>query len=168
VAPGTQGLAQVAKAFGPGILTPDGALDRAKLGAMVFADPAKRKELESILHPLVKSLAKSKIDALPENSIAIYNVPLLVEASVDLPFDFVVTVETPAKEQIQRLIKFRGMTEIEATNRVNSQASPAQRANAADVILNSNQDLPLLLKDADSLWLRIQREAFEKHSALDN
>jgi len=168
VAPGTQGLAQVAKAFGPGILTLDGALDRAKLGAMVFADPAKRKELEGILHPLVKSLAKSKIDALPENSIAIYNVPLLVEASVDLPFDFVVTVETPAKEQIQRLMKFRGMTEIEATNRVNSQASPAQRANAADVILNSNQDLPLLLKDADSLWLRIQREAFEKHSALDN
>jgi len=168
VAPGTQGLAQVAKAFGPGILTLDGALDRAKLGAMVFADPAKRKELEGILHPLVKSLAKSKIDALPENSIAIYNVPLLVEASVDLPFDFVVTVETPAKEQIQRLMKFRGMTEIEATNRVNSQASPAQRANAADVILNSNQDLHLLLKDADSLWLRIQREAFEKHSALDN
>jgi len=168
VAPGTQGLAQVAKTFGPGILTPDGALDRAKLGAMVFADPAKRKELEGILHPLVKSLAKTKIAALPENSIAIYNVPLLVEASVDLPFDFVVTVETPAKEQIQRLMKFRGMSELEATNRVNSQASPAQRANAADVILNSNQDLPLLLKDADSLWLRIQREAFEKHSALDN
>ena len=77
----------------------------------------------------------------------------------------VVTVEAPAKEQIARLIKHRGMAELEAAKRVASQANPAQRANAADVILNSNQDLNLLLKDADSLWLRIQREAFEKLSA---
>jgi dephospho-CoA kinase len=105
------------------------------------------------------------VAALPSNTIAIYNVPLLVEASVDLPFDMVVTVETPAKEQIHRLKKHRGMSLEEAQKRVASQASPAQRANAADVILNSNQDLNYLLKDADSLWLRIQREAFEKLSA---
>jgi dephospho-CoA kinase len=113
----------------------------------------------------VKAKAQQMVAALPENSIAIYNVPLLVEASVDLPFDIVVTVETSAKEQIERLKKHRGMNADEAQKRVAAQVSPAQRANLADVILNSNQELNLLLKDADSLWLRIQREAFEKLSA---
>ena len=162
---GSQGAAEIREAFGAEVFLEDGNLDRARLGAIVFADPEKRKALEAIIHPLVKARAQELVAALPENSIAIYNVPLLVEASVDLPFDIVVTVEAPAKEQIERLKKHRGMPEAEAAKRVESQASPAQRANAADVILNSNQDLNLLLKDADSLWLRIQREAFEKHSA---
>ena len=165
VVPGTIGAAQILETFGPEVFNEDGALNRAKLGSIVFADPQKRESLEQIVHPLVKARAQELVAALPENTIAIYNVPLLVEASVDLPFDMVVTVEAPAKEQIARLTKHRGMTEPEAKKRIASQANPAQRANAADVILNSNQDLNLLLKDADSLWLRIQREAFEKLSA---
>jgi dephospho-CoA kinase len=165
VEPGSTGSARILEAFGPEVFQTNGSLDRAKLGAIVFAEPELRKTLESIVHPLVKAKAQELVAALPENTIAIYNVPLLVEASVDLPFDMVVTVEAPAKEQIDRLKKHRGMSEAEAQKRVGSQASPAQRANAADVILNSNQDLNLLLKDADSLWLRIQREAFEKLSA---
>lgn len=162
---GTIGAERILEHFGPEVFQVDGSLDRSKLGEIVFADPAQRKALEAIVHPLVKARAQELVAKLPENTIAIYNVPLLVEASVDLPFDMVVTVEAPAKEQIERLKRFRGMSEVEATKRVASQASPAQRANAADVILNSNQDLGLLLKDADSLWLRIQREAFEKLSA---
>ncbi len=165
VAPNTPGAAEIRTTFGDEIFLAGGSLDRPKLGAVVFADAEKRKILESIVHPLVKARAKEIVAELPENTIAIYNVPLLVEASVDLPFDMVVTVEAPTKEQIHRLKTFRGMDEAEAAKRVASQASPAQRANAADVILNSNQDLALLMKDADSLWLRIQREAFEKLSA---
>lgn len=165
VAPGTDGAQRIREEFGDQVFLADGSIDRPKLGSLVFGDAEKRKQLEAIVHPLVKAAAKQQVDALPTNTIAIYNVPLLVEASVDLPFDLVVTVEAPAKEQIERLKKYRGMSEAEATKRVASQANPAQRANAADVILNSNQELPLLLKDADSLWLRIQREAFEKLSA---
>jgi dephospho-CoA kinase len=165
VEPGTSGAAQILEVFGSEVFLANGSLDRAKLGAIIFADSELRKALECIVHPLVKAKAQDLVAGLPENTIAIYNVPLLVEASVDLPFDMVVTVEAPAKEQIDRLVKHRGMSEVEAQKRVASQASPAQRANAADVILNSNQDLALLLKDADSLWLRIQREAFEKLSA---
>jgi len=162
---GTPGAEAVREAFGTSVFETDGSINRAKLGALVFGDEESRKTLEAIIHPLVKAKAQQLVSELPENTIAIYNVPLLVEASVDLPFDLVVTVEAPAKEQIDRLKKFRGMSEAEAIKRIASQASPAQRANAADVILNSNQDLDLLLKDADSLWLRIQREAFEKVSA---
>lgn len=158
IAPGTPGLDLVRKEFGDDVFT-DGNLDRPALGRIVFADPAKRKLLEGIIHPLVKDLAAAKLAALPDDSIAIYNVPLLVEASVDLPFDKVVTVEAPAEKQIERLVSIRKLPRAEAELRVKSQASPVQRANAADVILNSNQDLHLMLKDARRIWQQIEHEA---------
>lgn len=162
VAVGTSGLAQVVSEFGTEILQPDGSLNRPALGAIVFADPVKRQELEAIIHPRVKALAAERLASLPQDSIVIYNVPLLVEASVDLNFDKVVTVEAPSEKQIERLVSIRGMSHEEATRRVASQARPAQRANAADIILNSNQDLPLLLKDADRLWQNFVDEAAGK------
>jgi dephospho-CoA kinase len=161
VAPGTPGLSQVLAKFGRE-LSNNGELDRRALGELVFADSAKLKQLEEIIHPLVKNLASERIDKLPSESIVIYNVPLLVEASVDLDFDKIVTVEAPAEKQIERLIRNRNMSKEEAIARVESQASPAQRANVADVILNSNQDIQLLLKDAKKLWRQIEREANDK------
>lgn len=159
VAEGTPGLKAVLGAFGPQVIS-EGKLDRAALGKIVFADTHKRKLLESIIHPLVKALAAKRIQELPSDSIVIYNVPLLVEAAVDLPFDKVVTVEAPAEKQIERLVTFRKMPKDQAEQRVLAQASPAARANAADVILNSNQDLHLLLKDARKIWQQIEHEAF--------
>ena len=78
---------------------------------------------------------------------------------MDLPFDKVVTVEAPVEKRIQRLMDYRKMSQAEAQNRVAAQASAVERANAADVILNSNQDLQLLLKDARTLWQQIEHEA---------
>ena len=158
IAPGTPGLELIRQEFGDVVFT-DGTLDRPALGRIVFADPEKRKLLEGIIHPLVKDLAAAKLAALPSDSIVIYNVPLLVEASVDLPFDKVVTVEAPAEKQIERLVSIRKLSRTEAEQRVKSQASPVQRANAADVILNSNQDLHLMLKDARRIWQQIEHEA---------
>ena len=159
VEPGTPGLAAIHREFGDSVIA-DGALDRAALAAIVFSNTDKRKQLEAIVHPLVKQLAAKRIAELPSDSIVIYNVPLLVEAAVDLDFNKVVTVEAPAEKQIERLVSIRKMNRAEAKRRVAAQASPVQRANAADVILNSNQDLNLLLKDARKLWQQIEHEAF--------
>ena len=159
VEPGTPGLAAIHREFGDSVIA-NGALDRAALGAIVFSNTHKRKQLEAIVHPLVKQLAAKRIAEQPSDSIVIYNVPLLVEAAVDLAFDKVVTVEAPAEKQIERLVSIRNMSRAEAENRVASQASPLQRANTADIILNSNQDLHLLLKDARKLWHQIEQEAF--------
>ncbi len=161
VEPGTPGLAAVKAAFGDSVIS-NGALDRSALGQLVFANTDKRKQLEAIVHPLVRELAAKKIAELPNDSIVIYNVPLLVEAAVDLDFDKVVTVEAPSEKQIERLVSIRKMNREEAERRVAAQASPAQRANAADVILNSNQDLHLLLKDARRLWQQIEHEAAQR------
>lgn len=164
IAPGTIGEQEVRELFGERIFTGAGELDRAALGRLVFSDPKKLQQLEAIIHPRVKAMAQELIAAQAADAIVIYNVPLLVEASVDLPFDKVVTVEAPAEKQIDRLVSIRQMDRGEAERRVSNQASPAQRANAADVILNSNQDLHKLLKDADQLWKQIVREASLKQS----
>ena len=162
VAVGTDGLSKVAETFGSNVILPDGSLDRAALAAVVFTDPKKREQLEAIVHPKVRHLAAERLSVLPPDSIVVYTVPLLVEADVTLPFDKVVTVEAPEQVRIERLIETRGLSEIEARARIRNQASAAERANRADVILNSNQSLQLLLKDAETLWKQIVREASEK------
>jgi dephospho-CoA kinase len=159
---GSPGLAKVVAAFGSQMLNIDGELDRQKLAQVVFSSPEKRKELEAIVHPIVRRLAAEALADVPEGSIAIYTVPLLVEASVDLPFDFVVTVEAPFDKQIERMVKNRGMTSQEAGARVAAQTSAAERANRADVILSSNQSLSRLLDDAEVLWQDIERRAAAK------
>jgi dephospho-CoA kinase len=162
VQPGTLGLAAIEAEFGPEVLNENGSLNRAALAKIVFAQPERRQKLEEITHPLVKAETASQLAALPANAVAVYNVPLLVEAGVNLPFDRIVTVEAPIDEQVKRLTANRGMTAEEALARIRNQATPAQRANVADYILNSNQDLGLLLKDAGKLWLQFEREAAEK------
>jgi len=162
---GTPGLAKVLEQFGSDLLLADGNLDRQKLAEVVFNAPEKRKKLEEIVHPIVRELAAQALADAPEGSILIYTVPLLVEASVDLPFDFVVTVEAPVDKQVERMVKTRGMTAQQASARIAAQASAAERANRADVILNSNQSLGRLLDDAEALWNEIERKAAAKHGA---
>lgn len=152
VEPGTVGLGRVVEAFGTEVLTADGELDRKQLAMQIFSDAGKRELLNSILHPLIKERTRQLLSQMPADSIVVYNVPLLVEAAVDHPFDLVVTVEAPEEEQLRRLIETRGLTESEARSRISAQAKPIERAARADRILNSNQDINLLLRDADSLW----------------
>lgn len=165
VAPGSIGLKEIVSLFGDVILSPDGALDRAKLAELVFENQINREQLEAIVHPIVRALAAERLAACQKEAVVIYTVPLLVEAEVDHAFDIVVTVEAPEEVRVQRMMQTRGMTRQQAELRLKSQASPAERANRADVILNSNQSLQLLLKDADSLWKRFIREASDKLGA---
>ena len=155
VEPGTVGLGRVVEAFGSDVLTADGELDRKQLARQIFSDAGKRELLNSILHPLIKERTRQLLSELPAESIVVYNVPLLVEAAVDHPFDLVVTVEAPEEEQLRRLVETRGLTESEARSRISAQAKPIERAARADRILNSNQDINLLLRDTDALWREI-------------
>ncbi len=157
VEPGTPGLKAIVENFGSDILTESGELDRKALGKLIFSDQDKRELLNSILHPLIKERTRQLLSEMPEQAIVVYNVPLLVEAAVDHAFDLVVTVEAPEEEQIRRLVRNRGLTEADARNRIAAQAKPVERAARADRILNSNQDINLLLRDADALWREIEQ-----------
>jgi dephospho-CoA kinase len=161
VEPGTLGAKQIADKFGSELFDVAGNLDRKALGLIVFSDAQKRKQLEDIVHPLVRNRVQELLTAVPVESMVIYTVPLLVEASVDLPFDVVVTVEAPDDVRIKRLVEARGLSPLEASNRMLSQAKPVERAQRADYILNSNQPIDLLRADARKLWasLKVLAEA---------
>ena len=159
IAPGSPGLKAVVDYFGNIVMNKDGSLDRSSLGKIIFENSEKRTRLEQIVHPLVQKRAKELLVQHAKEKFVIYNVPLLVEANVELPFNAVVTVEAPESVRVDRLMTERGMSKAEATQRISAQASPAERVNRADYILNSNQPLALMLKDAEQLWNRFQKEA---------
>ena len=162
VAAGSDGLKAIVAQWGPSILGEDGELDRAAMAKIIFDDPKQRDLLEDIVHPAVAARSREMILSADEESIVIYNVPLLVEANVQLPFDMVVTVEAPQSSQVERMVKLRGMSQDDALARIRAQATPAQRAARAEVILNSNQSLGRLLDDTDELWGKLVAAASKK------
>jgi dephospho-CoA kinase len=124
VQPGTAGLAEVAGAFGDGVLLPDGSLDRPRLGEIVFADPVRRARLNAIVHPLVGArMAELQASAGP-GAIVVHDVPLIAENSLAADYDVVVVVDAPPQVQAGRLARDRGMTAEQARARMAAQASP--------------------------------------------
>lgn len=163
VQPGKPGAKLIRDKFGAEFFDSDGNLDRKALAELVFANSKAKHSLEEIVHPLVQERAKALLDALPADAMAIYTVPLLVEANVSLPFDVVVTVEAPEELRIQRLIDSRNMTREEAVSRIMNQAQPIERVSRADYVLNSNQGIDQLLSDARDLWSQFERQAGSKN-----
>jgi len=127
VAKGTPGLQQVVEAFGSEVLTPDGEMDRPKVGAIVFADEAKRRELEAIIHPLVRARGTALEEAAGPDAVVVHDIPLLVETGQADRFDAVVVVDVPTEVQVERLARDRGMPEDEARARIAAQASREER-----------------------------------------
>ncbi|MFN5558805.1 MAG: dephospho-CoA kinase [Rhodoluna sp.] len=160
---GAPGADLIRERFGAEFFDSDGNLDRKELAALVFNDAQAKKDLEGIVHPLVQEKARQALASLPTEAMAIYTVPLLVEANVSLPFDVVVTVEAPEELRVQRLVDTRNMTEAEAVSRIKNQAQPIERVSRADFVLNSNQGLDQLLEDAKGLWAEFLRRAEDKN-----
>jgi dephospho-CoA kinase len=161
VMPGSEGLKQVVREFGPQVLEKDGTLSRSELASLVFKDPAKRSTLEGILHPLIKARTLERISA-SDKEVVVYVVPLLVEAKVDYPFDLVVTIEAGRENQIKRLIENRGMSTEDATARIAAQASEAERVARADVRIDGSLNLANLDIAVSKLWDQIQAFAEKK------
>lgn len=164
VAPNSIGLKNIVARFGNQVLLESGELDRKALASIVFNDQDSRKSLESILHPLIRELSLDRIKS-SESKLVVYVIPLLVETKSNLPFDYVVTVEAPESVRLERLKNTRGFTEAEAKARIDTQASAVDRANVADRILNSNQELPLFLNDSRLLFAELEKLALQKEDS---
>jgi dephospho-CoA kinase len=165
VAPGTPGLAQVAEAFGPEVLGPDGALDRERLGAIVFRDPALRAKLNAITHPLVREWMTAAERAAAERTgadkdlIVVHDVPLLAESRRADGFDLVIVVDVPPELQVERLVSQRGMTPDQARARMAAQASREQRLAIAGVVIDNSGSLDDLDRRVAEVWADLQRRA---------
>src|SRR3954464_9220598 len=138
VAKGTPGLQRVVDEFGPELLTADGELDRAAVGALVFTDEAARRRLEAIVHPLVFEQIVALEAEAPPGAVVGHDIPLLAERGRADTFDAVVVVETPEEVQVERMTRDRGWTEDDARSRIAAQATPeARRAVATYLIENT-------------------------------
>lgn len=155
VAPGTDALASLADTFGSSVLSESGELDRSRLAELVFGDPQRLQRLNAIVHPAVRGLAAQRLDELRTqhpDGVIVYDVPLLIEASVDHNWDLVVVAMADEQIRVQRLVTERGMTEQEAISRITHQASDEQRRAIADVIIDTGGTLEHTLQQTDELW----------------
>jgi dephospho-CoA kinase len=151
VEPGTPGLAAVADAFGPEVLTSEGALDRPALAAVVFADPAARARLDGIVHPLVRARATELVSAAPPDAVVVQDVPLLVETGQAASYDVVLVVEADLETRVRRLAQ-RGLAEADARARIAAQATDEQRRAVADVVLDNSGTPEDLTTQVDRFW----------------
>ena len=157
VAPGTPGQARVVAAFGPGVLGPDGALDRPRLGEIVFADPESLARLNAIVHPLVSERMLAIERAAAPDAVVVHDVPLLAENDLAGRYDVVVVVDAPPEVQLGRLTRLRGMPEDQALARMRAQASREQRLAIADIVLDNAGPLDGLDRRVAGLWAELRR-----------
>ncbi|MFD5065990.1 dephospho-CoA kinase [Streptomyces sp. NPDC058394] len=152
VEPGTPGLAAVVAAFGESVLTAEGTLDRPKLGSIVFADPAKLRTLNAIVHPLVGARSAELEAAAGADAIVVHDVPLLTENGLAPLYDLVVVVDATPGTQLARLTALRGMAEEEARARMATQATREQRLAVATLVIDNDGPLEALEPQVRKVW----------------
>ncbi|MFC6324447.1 dephospho-CoA kinase [Microbacterium koreense] len=153
--PGSPVLAEIGAAFGSEMITEDGALDRAALGARVFGDDDALARLNAIVHPAVRRESERRFrEAWEEDpaAVVVYDVPLLVEARADDPWDLIVVAHAASDTRLRRLIDLRGMTEADAAARIAAQISDAQRLAIADVVIDTEGSIDETHRQVDDFW----------------
>jgi dephospho-CoA kinase len=153
VMPPSPVLGEIVARFGRDVLTPAGTLDRARLRAIIFADPAARTELEALTHPAIRAAVANRSAQLggPYQLIA---VPLLFETETWREYDRVLVVETHPQVQLLRLMQRDYIDEAAARRMVAAQATPTQRSAIADDVITNNGDVAALAAQVEPLHLR--------------
>jgi dephospho-CoA kinase len=159
VAPGTEGLAEVERAFGGDVLGPDGALDRGRLGDIVFADQQRLATLNAIVHPRVGARMRELEDAAGPGAVVVHDVPLIAENGLAGAYDLVVVVDAPPRVQLDRLVRLRGMTPEQAAARMAAQASREDRLAIAGMVVDNSGSLAELDRQVGELWAELRRRA---------
>jgi dephospho-CoA kinase len=150
VEPGQPTLAAIVAAFGADLLTPEGRLDRPRLRGLVFADPARRTQLEAIVHPAVRRRLEAGIAAL-RAPYCLVVIPLLFEAGLEDLVDRVLVVDVPPAVQITRVTQRDGVARSSVESIMAAQLSRAERLARADDVVNNGVDLATLESRIEAL-----------------
>lgn len=152
--PGGDAIPAIAAAFGADMISTDGAMDRAKMRALVFGQPAERQRLEAILHPMIASATRAQASRAGAGQPVVFDVPLLTESrSWRARVDRVVIVDCSQATQIARVMQRSGWAADAIERTIAQQASRAQRRAIADaVIVNETLSVEQLEAEVDALW----------------
>jgi len=151
VAPGSRGLQAVVAAFGEGVLDATGALDRAKLAEIVFSAPARRLQLEKIVHPRIRERFEEVLDALEKagQERVVYEVPLLFENDLHHMMDAVIVVTAREDLRIARVCERSGLSPEEVRARIAAQLDDASRQARANYVISNNGDIGDLQREVE-------------------
>jgi dephospho-CoA kinase len=141
VEPGQPALAQIATEFGRDVLTPDGALDRRQLGAIVFADPVRRLRLEAITHPAIRERFTARLDELAAKGftgIVVFDAPVMIESGNYKNMERMIVVVTDDATQMARLNGRDGTGDAENRRKIASQMPLAEKARLADYVIDNS------------------------------
>ncbi len=149
---GTPVFDAIVERFGPGVVGPDGELDRPALAAVVFGDPDALRDLNGLVHPSVGAEVLRRVDEQRgTDRVVVLDVPLLVESG-RYSVAGVIVVDTPPEVAVERLVRDRGMTEDEARARMARQASREERLARADLVLDNSGPPEALDEAVDRAW----------------
>ena len=164
VEPGTPAHAAIAREWGPWVLEDGGALDRAALRQIVFADPDARARLEGIVHPAVAALRDEHFrDAEARGErLVVADIPLLFEVGMADQFDVVVLVDAPEEVRLARIVADRGLDEGEARQMIAAQMRAELKRARADVVIENTGTLGDLQDSARDVWRQLVRRAEER------
>ena len=151
---GTQVTKAIASEFGEAFLSPDGGIDRTRLGAKVFGDPGSRRRLEAILHPVVYATISRWYDAL-ERPMGVASIPLLYETRREADFDFVAATVCPPEQQIERLILRDGVSAEEARQRMAAQMPAEDKAHRANFVIRTGGTTAATDRQVDELLIAL-------------
>lgn len=142
VEPGQPALVEIAARF-PGVIRPDGTLDRKALGERIFSDPSERAALAAITHPRIRALARERTDALAARGakVALYDAPLLLENDLQAGMDGVIVVWCDEATQLRRLKERDGLTDEQARARIASQLSLVEKKRRATWLIDNGGSL---------------------------
>ena len=158
LAPGSPVLDEVRAAFGPDVLAPDGSLNRAALGDIVFSDPEARRRLDAITHPPIRARIRQRLaewrSALPAErpGIVILEHPLLIETSQTDLVEGIILVAAQQSTQVARLTNVKRLTEQQAWARVRSQATVAEKQPFADWVIDGDAPLEEVRRRVSQIW----------------
>lgn len=164
VQPGSPALARIREIWGEQVIADDGGLDRAVMRRLVFADPGARRDLEMILHPTILARVRVLMDHAEAEGAEVFVavVPLLYETGLDAEFDYVVLVDSPLDQRIQRIVGNRDVSEEEARRIAAAQMPAADKRRLADLVIENDSDLGALEGRARAAWETVRRRAAAK------
>jgi dephospho-CoA kinase len=149
VLPGSAILDKLCDRYGPSLRLPDGSLNRAQLGAIIFQDPEERQWVESLVHPYVRACFERERLKLQSAPTLVMVIPLLFEANLTHLATEIWVVACTEAQQLERLIQRNGLTQAEALARINSQWPLSEKCKRADVILDNSGDRETLYAQID-------------------
>lgn len=160
IEPQTPGFKQVTSRFGDEIVNDEGSIDRAKLAQVVFNDDVALKDLENIIHPLVRERTNQLMSEQTSETIIVNEIPLLLEKKMESLFDFLVIVISSEKNRLERLSQ-KGVSEDQAKARMAKQVNDQDRKAAADFLIVNDGNLDQLEADVQKIWQTLQERNFK-------